>query len=86
MSTHAIFDNISEKFAALAANNPVAELEKNAKSVLAGAFDRLDLVQREEHEVLRAMLERALVRIEALEQRVAALENGGTASAAESAE
>ncbi|MBQ7626890.1 MAG: accessory factor UbiK family protein [Rhodocyclaceae bacterium] len=76
MSTAAIFESLSEKFAELAANNPVAELEKNAKSMLAGAFDHLDLVQREEHEVLRDVLERALMRIEALENRVAQLEGG----------
>lgn len=76
MSTAAIFESLSEKFAELAANNPVAELEKNAKSMLAGAFDQLDLVQREEHEVLRDVLERALRRIEALENRVAQLEGG----------
>lgn len=79
MSTAAIFESLSEKFAELAANNPVAELEKNAKSMLAGAFDHLDLVQREEHEVLRDILERALMRIEALENRVAQLEGGKSA-------
>ena len=76
MSTAAIFESLSEKFAELAANNPMSELEKNAKSMLAGAFDHLDLVQREEHEVLRSILERALERIDALENRVAELEGG----------
>ena len=76
MSTAAIFESLSEKFAELAANNPMSELEKNAKSMLAGAFDHLDLVQREEYDVLRDILERALERIDALENRVAELEGG----------
>lgn len=79
MSTAAIFESLSEKFAELAANNPMAELEKNAKSMLAGAFDHLDLVQREEYDVLRDILERALERIDALENRVAQLEGGKSA-------
>ena len=79
MNPAAIFESISEKFAELAANNPMSELEKNAKSMLAGAFDHLDLVQREEYDVLRDVLERALERIDALENRVAQLEGGKSA-------
>lgn len=69
-SSSEIFDQLSEKFAALAANNPAAEIEKNVKAMMGSAFEKLDLARREELEVLRDMLDRALTRIDTLEQRL----------------
>ncbi|NIR61934.1 MAG: accessory factor UbiK family protein, partial [Gammaproteobacteria bacterium] len=50
------------------------DLEKNFRGVLQGAFDRMDLVTREEFEVQREVLARTRAKVEALEARVGALE------------
>jgi len=50
------------------------DVEKNLRSALHSAFARLDLVTREEFEVQSAVLARSRQKLEALEQRVAALE------------
>lgn len=50
------------------------ETEKNARAFLASAVNRLNLVPREEFDVQTAVIQRAREKIEALEQRIAALE------------
>ncbi|MFA5520421.1 MAG: accessory factor UbiK family protein [Castellaniella sp.] len=62
--------NVSELFA----RSPAADIERNIKALMAQTFARLDLVTREEFEVQKTLLERALTRIATLEQRIAALE------------
>ncbi len=60
------------------------DLEKNLRTALAAALRQLDLVTREEFDVQQALLVRTRLRLEALEQRVAALETevlGETAAA-----
>lgn len=51
-----------------------ADFERNVRAALAGAFDRLDLVTREELEVQEAVLQRTRARLKELEERIAALE------------
>ncbi|MGM0677910.1 accessory factor UbiK family protein [Ectothiorhodospira marina] len=51
-----------------------ADIEKNLKAGLSGAFHRMDLVTREEFEVQAAVLERTRERLSAMELRVKALE------------
>lgn len=75
MATPRIFDEINSKISELVSNSPVRDVEKNLKAVLAGAFDKLDLVTREEFEVQREMLAHARQRLTELEARVAALES-----------
>ncbi|WP_163559240.1 accessory factor UbiK family protein [Halomonas sp. NO4] len=50
------------------------ELQKAAQQVVRGAFDRLELVSREDFDILMDVLQRTRSRVEALEQQVAALE------------
>jgi BMFP domain-containing protein YqiC len=50
------------------ANSPAKDFEKNARALLAQGFAKLDLVTREEYDVLAQRLEK-------LEARLAALEN-----------
>jgi len=52
------------------------DLEKNLHSVLQAGLARLDLVTREEFEVQSAVLARTRQKLEELERRVAALEEG----------
>jgi len=50
------------------------DVEKNLKVALQAGFTKLDLVTREEFDVQAAVLARTRAKLEALEQRVAALE------------
>jgi BMFP domain-containing protein YqiC len=51
-----------------------ADLEQNFRSVLRGGLEKLDLVTREEFEVQEAVLARTREKLEALQERVAELE------------
>ena len=55
--------------------NLTQDVEKNLRAVLLSAFERLDLVTREEFDVQSAVLGRTRAKLEALEKQVAALEN-----------
>lgn len=50
------------------------DVEKNVRTLLQGAFARLDLVTREEFDVQTRVLMRTREKLEALEQQVAELE------------
>ena len=50
------------------------DLEENFRSILASGLGRLDLVTREEFEVQRAVLARTREKLEALEKRLAEME------------
>ena len=52
------------------------DLEDNFKSVLQSGLTRLDLVSRQEFDVQAAVLRRTREKLEALEARLATLENG----------
>ena len=68
-------DELSARLAELAAANPAKDLQKNFRGMLSSAFARLDLVTREEYDVQREVLARARAKLEALETRLAELEN-----------
>ena len=65
---------MSARLAALAAANPVKDFEKNARGLLSSAFERLDLVSREEYDVQTQVLARTREKLAALEARVVELE------------
>jgi BMFP domain-containing protein YqiC len=69
-----LLDEINEKVKAVLAQGPAADIEKNLRALLAGAFSRLDLVTREEFDVQREVLLRTRAKLTELEQKVAALE------------
>lgn len=50
------------------------EIHKGVQQVVRGAFDRLDLVSREDFDILMDVMQRTRIRVEALEQQVSALE------------
>jgi hypothetical protein len=61
----------------LIARSPAADIERNVKALMAQTFSKLDLVTREEFDIQAQLLERALARVAALEQRLQALEDAG---------
>ena len=56
--------------------NVQSDLEKNFRSVLQAGIDKLDLVTREEFEVQQAVLAKTRAKLEALESRLAGMEQG----------
>lgn len=51
-----------------------ADVEKNIRTALSGMFTKLDLVTREEFDVQTQVLQRTREKLEALEKKVAELE------------
>ncbi len=73
----ALFDTISTHAGRLfGSENPLprAEIEAQFKALLQGAFSKLDLVSREEFDSQMVVLARTRARLEALESKVAELE------------
>lgn len=69
-----ILSELSARLAAMAADNPARDLERNFRGMLSSAFARLDLVSREEYDVQAQVLARTREKLAALEARVAELE------------
>ncbi|SCZ66994.1 ubiquinone biosynthesis accessory factor UbiK [Thiohalomonas denitrificans] len=59
------------------------DLEKNFRAVLQSSFAKLDLVTREEFEVQTQVLARTRSKLEALEKRVAEMENPASSESGE---
>ena len=77
MSDRRFFDDLSERINEALRNSPAQDIEKNLRALLAGWFDRMDLVTRQDFEVQRKLLEAALEKLGALEQRLNDLERRG---------
>ena len=73
-SRNDIVSQIQQNLSDLIANSPAADLEKNVKAFMGQTFNRMDLLTRDEFDTQVALLERALARVAALEQRVQELE------------
>lgn len=63
------FEDMSSKLNEAVANSPAKDFEKNARALLAQGFSKLDLVTREEYEVLAQRLEKLEARIVSLESQ-----------------
>lgn len=74
MQPTALFEDLQKKLAGLYAASPAKDVEANVKALLQQGFTKLDLVTREEFDVQQKLLERALLRITELEQRIQTLE------------
>jgi BMFP domain-containing protein YqiC len=61
------FEDMSSKLNEAVANSPARDFEKNARALLAQGFSKLDLVTREEYEVLAQRLDKMEARIAAME-------------------
>jgi BMFP domain-containing protein YqiC len=76
-----IFEEFSARLGAIIAASPAADIEKNARALLSGLFDKLDLVSREEFDIQAQVLQRTREKLKSLEERLARLESrdGNTA-------
>lgn len=61
------FEEMSSKLNEAVTNGPAKDFEKNARALLAQGFSKLDLVTREEYEVLEQRLNKLEARLAALE-------------------
>jgi BMFP domain-containing protein YqiC len=63
------FEDMSAKLNDVMANSPAKDFEKNARALMAQGFAKLDLVSREEYEVLELRLAKLEARLVALEAK-----------------
>ena len=70
-----ILEEIGARLSSLLAASPAADLEKNARALLASVFAKLDLVSREEFDIQTQVLQRTREKLKALEARLDHLEN-----------
>ena len=69
-----LLEDLRARLAEALRNSPAQDLEKNLHALMVSFFDRFDLAAREDLEVQKKLLERALAKLSALESRVAELE------------
>lgn len=70
-----LFEEFSARLGAIVAASPAADIEKNARALLATFFTKLDLVSREEFDIQSQVLLRTREKLKALEERLARLES-----------
>ena len=70
-----ILEDIGARLGGIMAASPAADIEKNARTLLASAFAKLDLVSREEFDIQTQVLQRTREKLKALEVRLERLEN-----------
>ena len=69
-----IFEEVSAKLSETIANSPAKDLEKNVKAMLGSAFNKMDLVTREEFDIQQQVLIKTRTKLVELEERLAKLE------------
>ncbi|MFN7779633.1 MAG: accessory factor UbiK family protein [Betaproteobacteria bacterium] len=74
MDRLAFLEDLQQRIAALLADTPAADVQKNLKALLTQQLGKLDLVTREEFEVQSQVLARTRETLAALEARLAQLE------------
>jgi hypothetical protein len=70
-----MFEELGARLSSLIAASPAADIEKNARALLASVFAKLDLVSREEFDIQTQVLQRTREKLKALEARLDHLEN-----------
>ena len=74
MSKTKFIEDINARVSEILASTPARELEKNLQAMLSGAFNRLNLVTREEFDVQAKVLARTREKLGALEAKIGELE------------
>ncbi|MBP9804569.1 MAG: accessory factor UbiK family protein [Candidatus Accumulibacter sp.] len=69
------FEDLGARLSAIIAASPAADIEKNARALLASGFAKLDLVSREEFDIQSQVLQRTREKLKALEARLDRLES-----------
>jgi BMFP domain-containing protein YqiC len=74
MDMNSFFNDLQGKINQAIDNSPAKDIEKNVKAMMSQGFSKLDLVTREEFDVQSQVLAKTRAKLEALEQRLAELE------------
>ncbi|MBC3862415.1 accessory factor UbiK family protein [Undibacterium jejuense] len=74
MNKQNFFEDMQAKISQAFENSPAKDIEKNVKAMMTQGFSKLDLVTREEFDIQAQVLAKTRAKLEALEERVAALE------------
>lgn len=81
MNNNPWLESLQKNVSELIAKSPAADIERNLKSFTSQAFNKLELVTREDFDIQSDLLRQAITQIEhlekqlqATEQRIAALE------------
>ncbi len=72
------FDDLANKISKTLPPVPTgmkAELEQSIRNILHNAFDKLDLVTREDFEIQSSVLQKTRIKLELLEKKLTELEN-----------
>lgn len=69
------FEDLSSRIRDISKSTPAADMEKNLRALLQGAFTKLELVSREEFDVQADLLRRTRQKLELLEAKQAELED-----------
>lgn len=64
-----LFEEVSSKISETIANSPAKDMEKNVKAMLGSAFNRMDLVTREEFDIQQQVLIKTRTKLAELEAR-----------------
>ncbi|NMQ26807.1 accessory factor UbiK family protein [Candidatus Accumulibacter phosphatis] len=70
-----ILEELGARLGGLIAASPAADIDKNARALLASFFSKLDLVSREEFDIQTQVLQRTREKLKALELRLEQLES-----------
>ncbi|MDO1510596.1 MULTISPECIES: accessory factor UbiK family protein [unclassified Neisseria] len=81
-----LFEEVSAKLSETIANSPAKDVEKNVKAMLGSAFNRMDLVTREEFDIQQQVLIKTRTKLAELEARLAKLEGEQPLQQVETAE
>ncbi|MGE4596411.1 MAG: accessory factor UbiK family protein [Methylophilaceae bacterium] len=66
--------DISDGIRKILSDSPVGDVEDNINALLQGIFTKMELVNREEFDVQTAVLKRTREKLEALEEKLSAIE------------
>lgn len=81
-----LFEEVSAKLGETIANSPAKDMEKNVKAMLGSAFNRMDLITREEFDIQQQILIKTRTKLAELEARLAKLEAAAGTQANETVE
>jgi BMFP domain-containing protein YqiC len=70
-----ILEELGARLGGIIAASPAADIDKNARALLASFFSKLDLVSREEFDIQTQVLQRTREKLKALELRLEQLES-----------
>ncbi|PRY98914.1 hypothetical protein BCM14_0350 [Jezberella montanilacus] len=74
MKSNAWFEQLQQNVSNLVAKSPAADVERNVRAMMGSAFNKMDLVTREDFDQQIAVLRKTTERVSALETQIRALE------------